>query len=157
MSRHRGGSILTRMYVQHSVHVKHSVDKCAAALARGPRTWFPHLRGDNASRVGLKVAGVSLRKRVTVDLGEPTSDGSWTNVPLSWRATFPRRLFPVLHGKIELVPVEKSLTRLTVRGMYEPPLGKLGALLDEAVMHGVAEATVREVTESIGRQLEAVM
>jgi hypothetical protein len=49
--------------------------------------------------------------------------------------------------------VEEQVTRLTVSGMYEPPLGRLGTLIDDAVMHSVAEATVRELTESIAEQL----
>jgi hypothetical protein len=142
------------MYVQHSVHIERSVEDCTTALKSGPRTWFPRLMADNASAVGLRVAGVSVLKRVTVDLGEPVSEGSWTNVPISWKATFPERLFPVLVGKVELAPVDTKVTRLTVSGMYEPPLGRLGALIDDAIMHSVAEATVREVTESIAKQLD---
>jgi hypothetical protein len=141
------------MYIQHSVHIARSTDACAHLLESGPRTWFPRLRSDSQSEVGLRVAGVSLRKRVTVELGEPEHKGDWTNVPISWKATFPEKLFPVMVGRVELVPVEAEMTRLTVSGMYEPPLGKLGHLLDDAVMHSVAEATVREVTESIAAQL----
>jgi hypothetical protein len=152
----RYGRILSAMYVQHSVHIDHSVQECAAALSRAPRTWFPRLTEDSATAVGLKIAGISLRKRVSIDLGEPVSEGEWTNVPVSWKATFPEQLFPVMTGKIELAPVDKNVTRLTVSGMYEPPLGRFGALLDEAVMHSVAEATVKEVTESIAKQLAAV-
>jgi hypothetical protein len=141
------------MFVQYSVHINQGVGDCSAALARGPRTWFPRLQGDNGADVGLRVAGVSIHKRVTVELGEPETKGEWTNVPISWKATFPEQLFPVLVGRLELVPVEKNLTRLTVSGMYVPPLGRLGALIDDAIMHSVAEATVREVTESIAQQL----
>jgi hypothetical protein len=144
------------MYIQHSVHINRPVEQCSAALERGPRTWFPRLQAGNASAVGLRVAGISVRKRVTVQLGEPETKGAWTNVPISWKATFPEQLFPVLVGRLELIPVDPGVTRLTVSGMYEPPLGRLGALIDDAVMHSVAEATVREVTESIGKQLESI-
>jgi len=141
------------MYVQHSVHIDRPVDECVQLLERGPRTWFPRLQADGKSDVGLRVAGVTIRKRVTVELGEPENRGEWTNVPVSWKATFPERLFPVLQGSLEVVPVEKQVTRLTVSGMYEPPLGRVGALIDDAVMHSVADATVRELTESIAEQL----
>ena len=137
------------MYVQHSVHIARSIDDCARMLQVGPRTWFPRLRPDGQSDVGLRIAGVTLRKRVTVELGEPEKAGDWINVPISWKATFPEALFPVLAGRIELVPVEREATRLTVSGMYKPPLGQLGHLIDDAVMHSVAIATVREVTEAI--------
>ena len=72
------------MYVQHSVHIDRSVDHCVELLQRGPRTWFPRLRGDGKSDVGLRVAGVTIRKRVAVQLGEPEDRGQWTNVPVSW-------------------------------------------------------------------------
>jgi carbon monoxide dehydrogenase subunit G len=58
-----------------------------------------------------------------------------------------------MNGRIELVPSGTSETRLTVSGMYEPPLGKLGAQLDQAVMHNVAEGTVRELAEAIAKKL----
>jgi hypothetical protein len=143
------------MYVQHSLHINRPVERCVEVLENAPRTWFPHLRGDGRTDVGMRVAGVSVHKRVTVELGEPEHKGDWTSVPISWKATFPERLFPVLFGHLELVPVDRDVTRLTVSGMYEPPLGKLGELIDDAVMHGVAEATVQEVAESIARQLGA--
>jgi len=145
------------MFVQHSVHIDRSTADCAKVLERGPRTWFPHFDGDGRSDVGLRVAGISVHKRVKVELGEPEQNGDWTNVPVTWKATFPEKLFPVLTGRLELTPVEKNVTRLTLSGMYEPPLGRLGALIDEALMHSVAEATVREVTESMARQLGGVI
>jgi hypothetical protein len=40
--------------------------------------------------------------------------------------------------------------------MYQPPLGGLGKELDDALMHKVAEATVRELAESIAKRLEAI-
>jgi hypothetical protein len=144
------------MFVQHSVHVDRPVSECAQVLERGPRTWFPHLDGEGQTAVGLRVAGISVQKRVTIELGEPEHKGDWTNVPITWKATFPEKLFPILSGRLELTPVEKQVTRLTLSGMYEPPLGRLGGLIDDAVMHSVAEATVREVAESIARQLGTV-
>ena len=143
------------MYVQHSVHIDRAVNECAKALESGPRTWFPRLKSDHTTEVGLRVAGISVRKAVTIDLGTPEKQGEWINVPVEWRATFPERLFPVLVGKVELSPAGNKQTRLTVSGMYEPPLGKLGALVDEAIMHGVAQATVKELTEAIATQLSA--
>jgi hypothetical protein len=143
-----------KVYVQHSVHVQHPVNEVSAALAEGPQKWFPRLGGKNVSAVGVHVAGVPVRKRVVVELGEPVKTATWTVVPLTWRATFPKKLFPEMTGKIELAPTDKDVTRLTVSGMYQPPLGKLGEQLDEAVMHNVAEATVKELAESIATRLE---
>ncbi len=141
------------MYVQHSVHLQQPVQQISDALLEGPPRWFPRLAGSNVSTVGLHVAGVPLRKRVVVEIGQPVKTSTWAVVPISWKATFPEKLFPEMNGKIELAPSGKDETRLTVSGMYEPPLGKLGEQLDEALMHNVAEATVRELAESIAEKL----
>ena len=74
-------------------------------------------------------------------------------MPISWKATLAKPFFPSFSGKVQLAPVDPTVTRLTVSGMYKPPLGRLGVELDEAVMHNVAEATVKGLAESISRQL----
>ena len=141
------------MFVKHSVHIQHSVKACTDALREGPE-WFPRLGDKNVSTVGLNVAGLPLRKQVVVEFGEPETTSNWTSIPITWKATFPRKLFPVMTGKIELVAVGKDETRLTVSGMYEAPLGRLGKQLDEALMHNVADGTVKELAESIAARLE---
>jgi len=142
------------MYIQHSVHIDHPVKACSEALMEGPPKWFPRLGGKNVAKVGVHVAGVPLRKRVTVELGEPVKTSTWTVIPITWKATFPEKLFPVMTGRIELAPVDQEVTRLTVSGMYQPPFGKLGEQIDEALMHSVAEGTVKELAESIASRLE---
>lgn len=141
------------MYVQHSVHIQSPIQAVSAALMKDAATWFPEFGGKNVAKVGLRVAGVPVRKKVTVEVGKPTKTSTWAVVPISWKATFAEKLFPVMTGKIELAPSGQDETRLTVSGMYEPPLGKVGAQIDEALMHNVAEGTVRELAESIAAKL----
>src|SRR5579864_8279775 len=115
------------MYVQHSVHIERPVKDVSASLLEGPSKWFPGMAGKkNVSKVGLHVSGVPVRKRVEVEIGEAVRTSTWAVVPVTWKATFPEKLFPAMTGKIEISPVSKDQTRLTVSGMYEPPLGKLG-------------------------------
>lgn len=142
------------MFVQHSVHINRPIEGCAKTLARAPRRWFPRLGESNRYAVGPRVAGLPIKKRVTVEAGEPVTTGQWIGIPVRWKASFPERLFPVMEGKIELAPVDGVTTRLTVSGMYEPPLGPVGRQLDNAVLHSVAEATVKELAESIAERLE---
>jgi hypothetical protein len=142
------------VFVQHSLHIERPIDAVTSALAKGPRKWFPRIDGEGSAAVGPSVAGIWLRKKVTVSIGEPVAGGSWTVVPVTWQATSIRKLFPVMTGKVELAPVDDRATRLTVCGMYEPPFGRLGKHLDDALMHRVAEATVRELADSIAKRLE---
>jgi hypothetical protein len=146
------------MFVRHSVHIDHPVAACTEALMTGPRKWFPRLSGKNVGSVGVHFAGVPVRKQVAVTVGEPVRTATWTVIPLDWKATFPgTRLFPSMTGRIELAPVDKNVSRLTVSGMYEPPLGKLGKQLDETLMQGIADATVKELAESIAKRLDAAV
>jgi len=142
------------VFVQHSLHIERPIEEVTSVLARGPRRWFPRIDGEGSTTVGPSVVGVVVRKKVTVSIGEPVSGGSWTQVPVTWQATSIRKLFPVMTGTIELAPVDARVTRLTVCGMYEPPFGRLGKHLDDALMHRVAEATVRELADSIAKRLE---
>ena len=141
------------MHVQHSVHVERDAKDCAAALKDGPRWWFPHLDGEGLGKVKVRLMGVKVSKKVKAELGEVVTVGDWTKVRMAWKATFPTALFPVMEGEVELSPHDKGTTRLTVSGMYEPPLGKVGAWLDEAVMHNVAQATVKQLAEDIAERL----
>ena len=142
------------VFVQHSVHIGRPIEAVRAALAAGPGEWFPRFDGDSQAEIGTHVAGLELRKKVDIEVGELVTIGDWTEVPVKWQATFVQRLFPIMTGKVELETVDPGITRLTVRGMYEPPLGRLGKQLDEALMHRAAQATVKELAESIAKRLE---
>jgi hypothetical protein len=135
------------VHVQHSVHIRRPIKELSAALLESPSSWFP-------KSVGLHVAGIPVRKRVKVQFGEPAKTSTWAVIPISWTPTFGEKLFPVMNGKVDVSPVSNDETRLTVSGMYEPPLGRLGEQLDEALMHNVAEGTVKELAELIAQRLE---
>ena len=134
------------MHVKHSIHIQRPVKDVSAALLESPSRWFPRT-------VGLHVAGIPVRKRVQVLIGEPQRTSTWAAIPIWWQPTFGRQLFPVMNGTVEVAPSGKSETRLTVSGMYEPPLGRLGRELDAALMHRVAEGTVKELAETIAKKL----
>jgi hypothetical protein len=143
------------MFVRHSVHIEQPIAAVSRLLTDSAHSWFPRLKDDNVSEVGLRIAGVPVRKKVTVEVGEAVTGASWAEVPLTWKASFAKQLFPVMDGKVELAPVDARVTRLTVSGMYEPPLGRVGRRLDETLMHNVAQATVKELAESIAKRLDA--
>ncbi len=150
-------AIDTRLvFVHHSVHIDSPIEAVGAELAAGPSRWLPRFDGPDHVDVGPEIAGLGLRKKVVLEVGEPRTGRDWIEVPIKWQATFVKQLFPVMVGRVELAPVDPDTTRLTVSGMYEPPLGELGKQLDDALMHKVAEATVRDLAESIAKRLKAV-
>jgi len=134
------------MHVHHSVHIQRPIQEVSSALLDSPSSVFPRT-------VGVHLAGIPVRKRIRLLIGEPERTSTWAAIPIWWQPTFGRKLFPVMNGKLEVAPVDKDETRLTVSGMYEPPLGRLGRELDAALMHRVAEGTVKELAETIAKKL----
>jgi hypothetical protein len=139
------------------MHIDHPVELVTAVLTAGPREWFASLDGSGEAALGPHIAGIAIRKKVAVEVGSPVTTGDWTEIPVTWKATFIEQLFPIMVGKVELAPVDALTTRLTVCGMYEPPFGPLGKQVDDAFMHAVAEATVADLTLSIARRIDAAV
>jgi hypothetical protein len=77
-----------------------------------------------------------------------------TAVWLRWEATGPAGgLFPVLDADLLLGPAGLEKTCMTLNGCYRPPLGRLGAGLDRAVLHRVASATIGALLRSSAGEL----
>ena len=112
------------------------------------------------SRVGPlgEVPGVS--KLVEVHVLDVVTRGESAVLALRWQATGPGGgLFPALDADIWLTPAGEGSARLSLAGVYRPPLGALGAGLDRAVFHRVADATARSLLARVAdaaRRAEAV-
>lgn len=94
-------------------------------------------------RVGVGRGRPVLAKRVRVDLGMPRAGDGETTIPLTWVATGAPGLFPRLEGDLVVSSLGESLTQITLRGSYEPPMGVIGRALDRTVLHRVSEASVK--------------
>jgi hypothetical protein len=111
-------------------------------------------RGDLVSRVGIPLSDHhSLSKVVRVRLGTATELGRTTMLPMSWEATGARGLFPVMEGDLELAPLGDGRAQLAMSARYRPPLGAAGRLADRAVLHRVAEATVKDFVDRVADRL----
>ena len=87
-----------------------------------------------------------MSQLVEVHFRDVATRGEPAVLALRWEATGPDgRLFPALDADISLTPAGEHATRLSLAGVYRPPLAALGAGLDRAVFHKVADATVRSL------------
>ncbi len=92
-------------------------------------------------------------KLVEVSFAEPVDRDGVLTTGFRWEATGATAgLFPVLDANISLAP-QGDRTRLAFAGTYRPPLGRLGAGLDQAVLHRVAAATIRALLAGIASSL----
>jgi len=60
-----------------------------------------------------------------------------------------------MEGTLHVKPKGDSLTRLSLNARYDPPLGKLGELIDRALMHRLAQITMQDFTERLARALSS--
>lgn len=93
---------------------------------------------------------------VEIEVGEAVRGTDSTTIPFSWKAVGASWLFPHMEAEIVLSPMAPSLTHLTFRGSYRPPLAAVGALLDRVALHRVAEATVRSFLERLREAVVAL-
>ena len=105
--------------------------------------------------------GLAAAKLVRVSVLDPAYRGDVMTVGLRWEATGPAGgLFPVLDANISILPGQdegtadgRQTARLALTGSYRPPLGRLGAALDQVALHRVATATIRALLQDVAAAL----
>lgn len=114
------------------------------------------LIADAAYRRGEELAiGPNPTVAVPVDfsIGVPVVGSNSVAFPVSWRASGATQLFPHMDAELVLSPLADG-THLEFRGVYTPPMGPVGALLDRVALHRLAEATVRNFLERLVELVE---
>lgn len=129
-------------------------------MVAGADNWLPdmakHANGDGEkllSELGFEVAKRRVARRIEVEIGAPTALTGLVFMPVRWHAASGAGLFPTLDGALEIASLGDSKTQLGLSANYEPPLGVLGKIADRALFHRVAEVTVKDFLERIGKRL----
>lgn len=105
-------------------------------------------------RVGPLGDTPGVSKLVAIRVLDPVYRDDTMTVALRWEATGTAGgLFPVLDANISLSPAGEHSTRLALSGSYRPPLGRVGAALDKAILNRVAAATIHALLHSIAGTL----
>ena len=144
------------MFVRYYGELALPAGTATALLLRAPERWIPALASSADARgqrllaeVGFPVRGRRLGKQVVIEIGKPVETPGRTWLPISWCATGPQGLFPALEGELEVAPVGTNVTQLGLSARYQPPFGRLGETLDRALLHRIAEATIRDFVERV--------
>ena len=131
-------------------------------LCRGSGSWLGPLAsaaGEDGEallvRIGPAWAAGRMSREVRVTLAACRERGNGLVASIRWEAAEQPGLFPVLEGDLELTPLGPDLCRLILSASYVPPFGELGRRLDRALLHRVAESTVRSFLARLAASLEA--
>jgi hypothetical protein len=95
--------------------------------------------------VGADVAiQVSVAPQAKTELSRPT-----TELTLGWAAVKNPKLFPTMVATLSIYPLTPTETQLEIEGEYLPPMGTLGEVIDAAVGHRLAEASVTRFVQEV--------
>ena len=159
---HLGGRILGLVFVRYYLELQLPFDEVERALLADPASWLPGMATeaeDQGERLLIEVGfetGEDRRvdREVQIDVGEPVSvPSTTTKLPIAWKAEHGPRAFPELDADIEIAALGAERTQLSMSARYRPPLGMIGRALDKALMHRVAEATVKDFLDRVGERL----
>lgn len=143
------------MFVRYYVDLPLPFAEIERAFLRDPAAWLPTVvreADDQGERLLGEVGfgdGHRLDKRVEVGVGEPVRLTGATLVPITWKATGVGVVFPSLEGDLEIAALGPDRTQLSLSARYRPPLGGVGRVLDRALLHRVAEATVKDFVHRV--------
>jgi hypothetical protein len=76
-----------------------------------------------------------------------------TKLELAWKATHRPGLFPKLRATITVYPLTPTETQLELSGIYEPPMGVVGDVIDAVAMGDVARASVQRFVDDTAAYL----
>ena len=92
-------------------------------------------------------SGPAVRKAALIDVGAVRESDGRLDVLVAWRSASLTPLFPVFAGHLEI-----TRSGLALAGDYAPPLGTVGLLLDQGLLHFVAIRTAQAFLARVARQ-----
>ena len=147
------------MFIYYFVHLNRSFDEARGRLLEvlsglDGMAAAAYREGEEIrARIGV-VESPAVAKTVRLEVGEPVGEDGTMLLPVVWEATGTPGLFPRMEAEVVLAALGPALTQLSLRGSYRPPLGPIGRVLDRALLHRVAEASVKGFVDRIARALQ---
>jgi hypothetical protein len=146
---------VTSIPLDFSTPIPEPYQTVATVLREGPLAWLPDVElvaGGYTAEIGIRYPDSRVSRRVLVVAGSVQPAGENLTVRVAWSALEHPDLYPKLTGCLRLEPSGPG-SRLGLEAGYRPPAGRLGAAVDRALLHRVAEASVREFVERVAARL----
>lgn len=149
------------MFIRYYLDLPLAAAEVETALLADPASWLPGLvrqAEDRGRRLLIEVGfevddDRRVDRQVQIEVGHSYTIPAKTMLPIAWRATGGERAFPQLDADIEIAALGANRTQLSISARYRPPLGALGRALDKALLHRVAEATVKDFLDRVGERI----
>lgn len=125
-------------------------------LRAGSQEWLPGFAKEGeqvTAELAYEQAGRRVSRRIAVELGAVQLFAYGVSVRIKWRAARHPDLYPELEGHLRLERRRPAGCSLRLDARYVPPGGRLGASVDKAVLHRIAESSVGDFTDRVVQAL----
>jgi len=151
-------------YVNHPYdRVRDALREDAMAVFRGATKAAESRAQSVAAELRVDVGGIVIGADILISVNRieeapsPIGAGTSTCLELEWQAAAMPGLFPMMKAKLSVYPLTATETQLDFAGVYEPPLGPLGGLLNAAGGHRIAEASVHRFVNAVAERLRQTL
>jgi hypothetical protein len=148
------------MFIRYFEEIPLRHEAAEQAFTRQPEALLRRLAGEadhNGAQleveVGFMTVGGRVRRAVELIVGEPVQVSGRLLVPIEWKPLRGHHLLPGLVGELEVGSLGPQRTQIALSARYQPPLGPLGSAADRALLHRVAEATVRDFVQRLAQAI----
>jgi hypothetical protein len=107
---------------------------------------------EGEAHLDMDVAGVHFVKDVcfrVADYADVPGRLPMGRVQLSWEPIDHGDAYPAITADLEIEPIDEKRTMISLLASYEPPLGRIGAVVDRMAMHRIAEAALARFFEGL--------
>lgn len=80
-----------------------------------------------------------------------------TRIEFAWKATKRPGLFPTLRATFSMYPLTPTETQLELSGIYDPPLGVVGDMIDAVAMGNMARTSVQRFVDDTAAYLRGAV
>lgn len=133
------------------------IDRTLPALDAPRRIGVDWLQ-EGDGHLDMDVAGLHFVKDVCFRVAEysdvpgPLPMG---RVQLVWEPIDHGDIYPAITADLEIEPIDEKRTMISLLASYEPPLGRIGAVVDRVAMHRIVEAALAGFFEGLLVELKA--
>ncbi|MFO0632587.1 MAG: hypothetical protein U0168_07045 [Nannocystaceae bacterium] len=114
-----------------------------------------------AANLRVELGGIEVGTAVVIEVVEaqehprgPLGPVPTTVIKLRWKAARAAAIFPSMEAELSIYPLSKDETQLDLHGVYRPPLGALGTVVDAMVGHRIADASVHRFVSDVATLLK---
>ena len=150
LAGHAGEERTDRLFVRSSRKLRVPYGALEARLRAPGRLWAVVVGareqgGRPNLEVGFGAGFIRVARRVRLEVGTVICDQSQTIYAMKWSAVGWAPILPGFDGRLVVRARDASHSEVIIEGDYQPPLGLLGRLLDQRLVHRIAEATLEDL------------